>query len=574
MSDARVVVQPRWKRRATEIAEAIGGSSGGVSSVSLDSNTITELSQAIADAIDLKTLDINIRQYDNDFVSSAGIPIRTGTGPVSGGFLPLRVVTDIGDVVDTNVKQFNDVEVDTRGLPVQAGRSISNNTLVPLVVNCPTTNNFPGGTGGTGGTSLTQQQFETAMDNALANASVAVQPALDANNVAIPLFVTETAPVTSSDVTLVRLGKYTNGTYGPGLSPSIHLPITGDVNCRQDQGSLTPWIISSGIQGHPTLGQWGNTTVATTETVPVTTVSVDNHPTSVAVQPALDANNVAIPLSVTETNPVSGGGSGSTTFPSTMDVNIVKFGGGATISPSLYLPVIESAPVTAVAVNNLPTVQDVKIVGDTTTGIIMSKSYWVSGIAADYTSVGFGLGASAYQTDVQNGVSPNNNLYSDGWTIRVNGVDIFNQDISNDLRNGNHVPAQTLSNPNYNNATLATLYPRLIQADSQPTIDKYHGRKVTLSSVWPNIWIVEPLSGFKNTGYVSGASGSKWTITVDDGTIKYYQDLWNNNTSPSGTNSSDRSHYYGARVVLYEGTSTDTHSDVDQLWVVIGIDDA
>ena len=51
MTDAREVVQPRWKRRATEIADAIGG--GTTSSVKLDgtpqnSNTVDSLAAAIA----------------------------------------------------------------------------------------------------------------------------------------------------------------------------------------------------------------------------------------------------------------------------------------------------------------------------------------------------------------------------------------------------------------------------------------------------------------------------------------------------------------------------------------------
>lgn len=463
MSDAREIVQPRWKRRATEIAEAIGGNSTGTSSVSLDSNTITELSQAIADAIDLKVLDINIKQYDDGLVSSSGLPIRTGTGPVSGGFLPLRVVTDIGDKVDINVKQYNDVDVDTRGLPVQAGRTTTNNTLVPLVVNCPTVNNFP--SGGSGGTTT----FPSTMD-----------------------------------VNIVKFGG------GPNISASAHLPITGFVDCRQDTGSLRPWIVSTGVQGSNTLGQWGTTTLSVTETnpvsgggggtsltqqqvetamdnalanatgisvtesapvttvavnnhpTPVTTVSVDNHPTtttitgSVAVQPALDANNVAIPLPVTETNPVTGGG-GTTTG-----------------------------------------VQEVKIVGDDSHGIIMSKNYFnTNNQNLDYDCRGIGLGAYLGADGIQ-GVQ--GAVTSDGWIIRCNGVDIYNQDITLGLRGTTPTPTP-VSYPQPTFGSLSASHPLLIPIFSQQVLDKYHGRKVTRSGV-ANIWIIEPVIKEEITGIV------------------------------------------------------------------------
>ena len=55
------------------------------------------------------TVDVNIKEYDGTFVSSAGIPIRTGVGPVSGNFLPLRVedqhATQTG-TVDVNIKEY------------------------------------------------------------------------------------------------------------------------------------------------------------------------------------------------------------------------------------------------------------------------------------------------------------------------------------------------------------------------------------------------------------------------------------------------------------------------------------
>jgi len=407
MSDAREIVQPRWKRRATEIAEAIGGNSTGVSSVSLDLNTITLLSEAIANEIALKTLNINIKAYDDDLVSSAGLPIRTGTAPVSGGFLPLRVVTDIGDKVDINVREFNDVSVDSRGLPVQAGRTTTTNALVPLVVNCPTVNNFP--TGGSGGTTT----FPSTMD-----------------------------------VNIVKFGG------GPNISASAHLPITGSVNCSQDTGSLRPWIVSTGVQGSNTLGQWGNTT-----------------------------------LSVTETNPVSGGGGGGGTSLTQQQVETAM---GNALANAIGISVTESSPVTAV-----------KIVGDETYGIIMSKTYFnTANQHQDYDCRGMGLGAYAGYNMVQGIPNSQAAPTTDGWTIRCNGVDVPNQDITLGLRGTTPSPTPIqagVSSPSFNASSQT--HPLLIPIFDQEVLDKYSGRKV-IPSGFANIWIVEPLVQEEITGII------------------------------------------------------------------------
>lgn len=574
MSDAREIVQPRWKRRATEIAEAIGGTSTGTSSVSLDSNTITQLSQAIADAIDLKVLDINIKQYDDGLVSSSGLPIRTGTGPVSGGFLPLRVVTDIGDKVDINVKQYNDVDVDTRGLPVQAGRTVTNNTLVPLVVNCPTVNNFP--TGGSGGTTT----FPSTMD-----------------------------------VNIVKFGG------GPNISASAHLPITGFVDCRQDTGSLRPWIISTGVQGSNTLGQWGNTSVST-DALKASQLNLDSTSKLRVVAEGhigVDITHVdGITIASGATLPTTGGGGGGTTLTqqqveTAMDnalsnatgISVTEIAPVTTVAVSNHptsttitgtVAVTETAPVTTVAVNNHPTttevtlpldangvpipmkvtethpvygtnVQEVKIVGDETYGIIMSTTFYGTSTPyniGDYTTIGFGKGASLWQTNVQGVQAPGGPAsgpqHTDGWTIRVNGVDIPNQDISFHLRGSNHVPPQTLSNPNYNNATLASLYPRLIQADSQATIDKYRGRKVTLSSV-ANVWIVHPLDDVSDIlvsaqslkGTVHWTSSNNDYTIIDDNGVQHNAVVYKNKALQ---NHSQMSSIVGLRVVRTATSST------------------
>lgn len=568
MSDAREIVQPRWKRRATEIAEAIGGNSSGVSSVSLDSNTITQLSQAIADAIDLKVLDINIKAYDDDLVSSAGLPIRTGTGPVTGGFLPLRVVTDIGDKVDINVREYNDVSVDSRGLPVQAGRTISTNALVPLVVNCPTVNNFP--TGGSGGTTT----FPSTMD-----------------------------------VNIVKFGG------GPNISASAHLPITGSVNCSQDTGSLRPWIVSTGVQGSNTLGQWGNTTLSVTETNPVSgsaltgtvdvnikeydgtavnttglpfkqgwapgtnsreiimvaeqnIVSVDlasglgstgltaipvtvsgtvattetSPVTTVSVQPALDTNNVAIPLAVTETNPVSGGGGGGGGLNITDTTTAFKnalYGVGATANTTVHEQVetaMDSALANATGVS-------CKIIGDETYGIIMTKKAQTTASMLDqYASVGFGTAGRAPQPDQL--LSNGDNLNT-GWIIRCNGQDIYNQDITLGI-------VDYAGTPGIYNLNLIEIPFTTSVVNGQETVDKYHGRKVTLSSV-ANVWIVEPFQNTLQTGYIIYGDGSVpngWTILTQAGEQVKLQQIWDDGYTRPANYSPNHTKYLGAQVVL------------------------
>ena len=579
MSDAREIVQPRWKRRATEIAEAIGGNSGGVSSVSLDPNTIDLLSQAIADAIDLKVLDINIKQYDDGLVSSSGLPIRTGTGPVSGGFLPLRVVTDVGDKLDINVKEYNDVSVDTRGLPVQAGRTTTNNTLVPLVVNCPTVNNFP--TGGTGGTSLTSSQVEAAMSNAITTTL---------KNPNFPLGV---------DITRIRgtnVATSVNGvgahfpiaTYTSPLSVTGGSTLTGtvDVNIKEYDGTAVDttglpfkqgWAAGTNsreiilvaeqntvnVNLAPALGSNALTaipvtisgTVATTETAPVTTVSVDNHPTSTTVTGT---------VSVTETNPVSGGGGGGGGLNITDTTTAFKnalYGVGATTNITVHEQVETAmdsalANATGISVTESAPVTAVKITGDETYGIIMSKTYYVSGntVDYDYQSIGYGLGVSSANTAKQGIYS---SVWTQGWIIRVNGVDIQNQDISHGLWG-----ASPIQNNHPGNLTLAQAYPWYIPADSQSTIDKYHGRKVTLSSV-ANVWIVEPLLdtvvvqadkdqfGYIGASYVPAGYQNMggWQI-MQDGVLLLNQYVYNDGL---WRNSAHHASMIGAKVIRNNG---------------------
>lgn len=512
MSDAREIVQPRWKRRATEIAEAIGGNSAGVSSVSLDSNTITQLSQEIADAIALKTLDINIEKYSGVDYGTAGMPMQQGYSAVTGNKLPFHV--DQQGTIDVNVTEFNHVSVDSRGLPVQAGRTTGTNALVPLVVNCPTVNNFP--SGGTGG-GLNMTDTTTAFKNALYGSGV---PAANANMIHSVEVGTSNAINTTLrnanfplavDITRIRGTNVATSPAGVGA----HFPIATYTSALNVSGAAVTFPSTMAV----TLPVDANNVpipLSVTESAPITTVAVqpaldannatiplsvtESAPvTTVAVQPALDANNVAIPLAVTETNPSSGGGGGGGGLNMTDTTTAFKnalYGVGATANTTVHeqvetamdnalanatgISVTETAPTTGV--------QDVKIVGDETTGIIMSKTapIRVSGVTQNSTApyicdqkgaVG-GLPVNNGGLTQFNYLVSNGDPYNTGWIIRVNGVDIYNQDIT-----------YGLSGPGTTQNNLIHLAP---SSQTQSIIDKYHGRKVTLSSV-ANLWIVEPI---------------------------------------------------------------------------------
>jgi len=259
--------------------------------------------------------------------------------------------------------------------------------------------------GSGGGTSLTQQQVETAMDNALANAT--------------GISVTESSPVNTVSV-----------------------------------------------NNHPT---------------PVTTVSVDNHPTSTTITGT---------VSVTETNPVSGGGGGGGGGTSLTQLQVETAMGNA-LANATGISVTETVPVTAV-----------KITGDDSYGIIMSKNYFnTNNQSQDYDCRGMGLGAFSGYNSIQ-GPKPNGGISvtSDGWTIRCNGIDIHNQDITIGLRGTTPTPTpDTGSIPSF--ISSAASHPLLIPIFSQQVLDKYHGRKVTRSG-FANIWIIEPVVKEAITGTI------------------------------------------------------------------------
>jgi len=496
MTDAREVVQPRWKRRATEIADAIGG--GTTSSVKLDgtpqnSNTVDSLAAAIAGALQLVTLDVNIKTYDNVNYGTAGMPIQQGYSAVTGNRLPFHVAQQ--GSVDVNLQEYMGASIGTAN-PIDINFAKYGNTSVgslgnglpvihvgqtgPLPINIT---QYAGTNIGTTGIPIKQGQgavtgniipFKVAEQNTV---PVDIQQINGTNIIGTSISVTESNPVSGGTVNFPSTMAVT-GTVSVDNHPST-ISVTGTV----------------GVNNHPT-------TTTISGTVPVTL--------------PVDANNVTLPLAVTETNPVSGGG-GTTTG-----------------------------------------VQNVKIVGDETSGIIMSKTFSSVG---DYSCLAFGLGAHTqyYNTPGTQGAT---NTF--GWTIRVNGVDIINQDITLDLRGTTPTP---LTNP-MNQGQVAAQQPRLINIDSQATVDKYHGRKVTLSSV-ANVWIIEPLeSDIKEGLYIKGTaihgtSGSNtidiWTVIDENGVKHVSQRILHDTVNQVVAN---QYHVYGAQLFRF----------MQGRWFIIGTD--
>ena len=362
MSDAREIVQPRWKRRATEIAEAIGGGNPSV--------TVELLSDAIATALQTVTLNVNINQFDGNSITANGIPVNVSDTidfsnhpGALGGVTPRTIPVDI--------EQYANDPVSSKGLPVQAGRTAGTNALVPLVVNCQTTNNFPTGTGGT-------VTFPTIMD-----------------------------------VNVKRFGG------GPNISASQNLPVaingnSGPVSVTQHTGSSSDaWIVKTGTSttafGLTTVNTTGGATLPSTMaiTLPVDAnnntlplaVSVDNHPTSTTI-----TGNV----SVTETSPV---------IPVTGTIMTKNYPAGITAAQLSYLDPNSSSYFPQYAGN--------------IESQYLAEGFGHNGIIANQPiptgqSIGAITGTTTHITWSAGMTAP----WSSGWTIQINGTDIKNQDIT------------------------------------------------------------------------------------------------------------------------------------------------
>ena len=444
MSDAREIVQPRWKRRATEIADAIGG---GTSSVTLSSQSIIDIKQAFKEALYGTSeeqlaagyqycnsmMEVNLRSHPLSHMQQGGhLLVNTSDHPSDPGrFKPIAVTG--------NTLGLTGLPANATALPVQLmGIDASTGLVNPSLAGTPALR--------------VNVMNQNAIQTSVAG-HVQVKPAVDpsnSNNI-FPLRVevdqlprytngnTKPVPIMSGSnfagsVQELKVREQNlAGTAGNGIKITETAPVTSvSVSGTVAVNNHPPAVTTVSVDNHPT---------------PVTTVSVDNHPTTttitgtVAVQPALDANNVAIPLSVTETNPVSGGG-----------------GGG---------------------------VQQVKIVGDETYGIIMTKIAQTTATRlSQYASVDYGTVGRTQNYQPNLSIANGDNLNT-GWIIRSNGVDIYHQDITLGI----------VDDSGTVDLNLIQIPVTTTVVNGQLTVDKYHGRKVTLSSV-ANVWIVEPGQDF------------------------------------------------------------------------------
>lgn len=525
MSDARDVVQPRWKRRATEIAEAIGG--GGSSSVTLDINSINAIKDAFKEAL-YGTSAEQLATF-GAYVSNMG-KVNQYSHPLSWEAAGHTLVNSVSG---PNQGKFNDIPVT---FP-------SNSTALPVIIkdidhSSGLVNPSLGGTPALRVNLMNSNAIQTTVTG-----HVQVKSAIDPAN---------SSNIIPMNVNIDRLPIYTNGNTKPVpiMSGSNFAGAVQELKVREQNlngasGGIkiteTTPVTSVSVGGTVNVGN--HPTPVTTVSVdnhptPVTTVSVDNHPTSttitgivpVDIQQINGTNVNGTSISVTETNPVSGGG-GTTTG-----------------------------------------VQNVKIVGDETTGIIMTKIYPYGpntsngNFSSTEMYVGQSYGAHGVSTGLQTfniqqsvqqlgpGYNPVGGDINTGWIIRSNGVDIYNQDIT--LGIVAHAGS---------NAT-PTTYANIIEITGQDVIDKYHGRKVTLSSV-ANVWIVEPDEQHEqvyNEGHIHWASGypsttNQWDIYTMGKLTGYNQRV--RDIDGGLLQTSESSVLSGAKVVR--------HPDTTDLWTMV-----
>lgn len=564
MSDAREVVQPRWKRRATEIASAIGGGTPSV--------TVELLSDAIATALQSINLNVNIQQYAGTNVGSTGIPIKQGVGHVTGNTLPFKVETPSNGSLAVDITKYLGVSIGTAN-PMDINLAKFGNTAVASLGNgLPTVN-----VGQSAPIDVNIKKY-AGTDVGAPGIPIKQGSGIASGNV-VPI-----------EVSIKEFPKYPNNTTKP-------IPITAGFDA---QGTTIPVVVNcettnnfpsgGGTVSFPTVMDvnitkfGGGTNIASSQYLPVT---VNNHPTEIAVKNAVDANNnnaiiplsstetapitqlavspaydntvtpaVKIPFSVTETNPVSGGsGGGLNITDTTTAFKNALYGSGATTNTTVHEAVetaMDDALVNAagISVTETAPVTAVKITGDETYGIIMSKNAPirsagnVTNSTAPYLSEYWGLVGGLAVNQITHLVS-NGDAYNTGWIIRVNGVDVYNQDITYGIST--------------NNNNLISAGPSNV---AQTVIDTYHGRKVTLSST-ANVWILEPeirahqeplgTIQWETAGSTSG-SEYRFTIMDDDG-IEYTNQafytahvmndsFWNNHWPTTWS-----THFAGVRVV-------------------------
>jgi len=513
-------VQPRWKRRADEIADAIGDELSVTvlapvdigNDVKIHTESITALAAALPSAADIasaiwsevgRTVAISNAQ-------SASDPLHVELRNVQNGF------TALASNVATAMKTGNAQHVKTT-----TGDTVDVSTAINQ--------------------SLTVNGSVSA---SIGNATVPIRT--DANG----------DPVDAN-------GNVVELTVNGNNLPSVNVANGNNISVP----------VKATLAGIP------QNTQGTAVYIPAKTVS--NDPTKLAnssgnqVNVGVDVSTSSVPVKTTT----------GTSFAADVNGNLVEAPVSNQNLPNVLVKTLATnntlAANAAGAAVNVPAnfigagTLDVKITGDDTHGIIMSKNYFQSGNQnQDYSCQGLGLGAYAGYDAIQGvqGAVGGVPVTTEGWTIRCNGVDIPNQDISNGLRGTTPTPTPIqagVSTPSYSSS--ASSHPLLILIDSQETVDKYHGRKVTLSSV-ANVWIVEPIESRSNStalGYITSqnagnaASAYSWQILADDGTEYINQLFWDQGNYYTGT-TANKSKYIGARVIRNPGQYNQ--------WYVVGID--
>lgn len=474
------VVQPRWKRRADEIADAIGD----------------ELSVTVLAPVDIGN-DVRIHSDSITALSnsiSSSLPTAAEIAAAIWSQSNRSVTTDALKASDLNLDVTRKLRVVSEGhigvdITHVDGNTIASGAAVPII----TAGNDTVAITGSVSTNIGNVTVPVSNPN---NITV---PVTNPNNLTVPVSVgTAAVPIKAT------LGGIPQNSAGNNVLVPVNP--THSVTVPVSVGNVTVPLTNPNNVTVP-VANTANVTVP----VSVGGASVPAHvPANLSV-PTSVSNSLSVPVSVgSAAVPVS---VGSATVPVANTNNVVC---DVANTNNITIPVSADGTL------------DVKVVGNETYGIIMTKNYFEANIApygppGDYSSYGFGLGAYSQNTYQQDNLSYE---MSAGWTIRVNGVDIHNQDITNGLRGTTPAPFHVMAgSPLEKLAEQASVYPFFIQCDNQATVDNYHGRKVTLSSV-ANVWIVEPFEVEKRypphkKGYITGDTtaynSGYWTITLDSG---------------------------------------------------------
>jgi hypothetical protein len=484
------VVQPRWKRRADEIADAIG-----------DELSVTVLAP-VEIGNDVRIHSDSITALSNSI--SASLPTAAQIAAAIWSQSNRSVTTDALKASDLNIDVTRKLRVISEGfigvdITHVDGDPIASGAAVPILTVGNDTVAITG--------SVSTDIGNITVPVSVGNVTV---PVANTNNVTVPVNVGTAAVPIKATVSGIPQNSVGNNVLVP-VNPTHSVTVPVSV---------------------------GNVTVPLT------------NPNNVTV-PVANTTNVTVPVSV-----------GAATVPAYVPAGLSV---PTSVSNSLSVPVVNSNNIT-IPVSASGTL-DVKIVGDETHGIIMTKTYSTNGYpdvpgptpTGDYLGFGYGLGVGLNLTQHRGVNGLGESFPTSGWIIMVNGTEVPNQDITTDFRGDIPVPlfSTSISTINQLNARAAS-YPRFIQIDSQATVDKYHGRKVTLSSV-ANVWIVEPSEDprLRNFGTIHWAAGpddqvSEWDVIIDTGESTGYTQYIRDHDGGLLT-TSERTTHSGARVHRHAG---------------------